>query len=129
MIIFVQKSALIYAAKRMADEHKTIYAIKDENAFESALKRAENRLFYDKTADLFDLAAEYAFGFVKNHPFCDGNKRLAYIACRLFLLLNGQDFELSEDEKYQAIINLAVSRLTKDGFAGLIREKDKNETV
>ena len=43
MIIFVQKSALIYAAKRMADEHKTIYAIKDENAFESALKRAENR--------------------------------------------------------------------------------------
>ncbi len=127
MTLFIQRNTLIYASKRMADIHKTIYAVKDENAFESALMRAENRLFYDETADLFDLAAEYAFGIVKNHPFSDGNKRLAYIACRLFLLLNGRDLKLSEDEKYQAIINLAASRLTKDGFAELIR--NKNEAV
>ena len=58
MTRFIQRNTLIYASKRMADIHKTIYAVKDENAFESALMRAENRLFYDKTADLFDLAAE-----------------------------------------------------------------------
>lgn len=127
MTLFIQRNTLICAAKRMSDIHKTIYAVKDENAFESALMRAENRLFYDKTADSFDLAAEYAFGIVKNHPFSDGNKRLAYIACRLFLLLNGRDLKLSEDEKYQAIINLAASRLTKNGFAELIR--NKNEAV
>lgn len=127
MTRFILRNILICAPKRMADIHKTIYAVKDENAFESALMRAENRLFYDETADLFDLAAEYAFGIVKNHPFSDGNKRLSYIACRLFLLLNGRDLKLSEDEKLQAIINLAASRLTKDGFAELIR--NKNEAV
>ena len=129
MTVFLEKEILIYAAERIAETHRTIFATKDKNAFESAIARAKNRAFYDENADLFDLAAEYAFGIVKNHPFCDGNKRLSYIACRLFLLVNGQDFNLTEDEKYQAIVNLAASRLTREDFAALIRKGRKNAEV
>lgn len=129
MTVFAEKNVLISAAGRIAAAHGTIFAIKDVNAFESALARAENRAFYDETADLFDLAAEYAFGIVKNHPLSDGNKRLAYIACRLFLLANGRDISLTEDEKYQAVVGLAASRLTKEDFAALIRKGHGNAKV
>lgn len=126
MTIFLEKDILLYAAQKMAETHGTLFAVRDDNAFESALARARNSAEYDDTADLSDLAADYAFGIVKNHPLSDGNKRLSYVACRLFLILNGQDFNLTEDEKYRAIVNLAASHLTRDDFAALIRNGCKN---
>lgn len=125
MTIFPEKDILLYAARKMAAEHGTIFAIKDDNALESALARARNTAEYDDTADLFDLAADYAFGIVKNHPLSDGNKRLSYIACRLFLILNGRDFSLTEDEKYRAIIGLADGSLTKEAFSALIGKEKR----
>ena len=124
MTIFPGKDILLYAAQRTAETHGTIFAVRDDNAFESALARARNTAGYDSFADVFDLAADYAFGIVKNHPLSDGNKRLSYIACRLFLILNGRDLTLTEDEKYRAIVGLADGSLTKEAFSRLIGGKE-----
>ena len=127
-MIFLSKEALLYAAEKMAEEHNTIFNIRDEGAFDSALARALNRYEYASDSSVYDLAAQYAFGIAKNHPLTDGNKRLAYVACVLFLRLNGKDWLASEDKKYDAIWKLASSELSLEDF----REKlvtSKNKTV
>ncbi len=65
--------------------------IRDEGALVSAMMRPVNRWQYEQ-ADLPELAAAYAFGLARNHPFVDGNKRTAYLAGDTFLRLNGQRF-------------------------------------
>ena len=115
-MIFLSKEALLYAAEKMAEVHNTIFNIRDEGAFDSTLARALNRYEYVPDSSVYDLAAQYAFGIAKNHPLTDGNKRLSYVACVLFLRLNGKDWTASEDEKYDAIWKLASSELSLEDF-------------
>ena len=69
------------------------------------------------------MAAAYAFGIIKNHPFVDGNKRTAYVICRTFLKLNGQDIDASDVEKYQTFIGAADGTLSEQQLAEWIRAK------
>jgi death-on-curing protein len=69
------------------------------------------------------LAAAYAYGIVKNHPFVDGNKRTAYVVTRTFLRLNGYDVQASSQEKYQIWIDLAVGKLSEEELADWIRKR------
>jgi death-on-curing protein len=69
------------------------------------------------------LAAAYAYGIVKNHPFVDGNKRTAYVVTRTFLRLNGYDLQASSEEKYQIWIDLAVGKLSEEELAEWIRKR------
>jgi len=79
-------------------EHGGLIGIRDENGLESALARARQRWIYEPEADLPRLAADYAFGIARNHPFRDGNKRVAFVAAMTFLGLNGLDFVAPEDD-------------------------------
>ena len=63
-------------------EHGGLYGVRDENLLGSALSRPKH-LFAYESPTLFDLAASYAYGIIKNHPFADGNKRVG----RIFFLL------------------------------------------
>jgi death-on-curing protein len=71
-------------------EHGGPLGICDRGMLESALARPKN-LFADtpETATLYRLAAAYAFGIARNHPFLDGNKRISWVVCAVFLELNG----------------------------------------
>lgn len=71
--------------------------IRDEGLLDSALHRAQ-QLFRYKKPTLFQLAASYAHGIVKNHPFLDGNKRTAFLSAALFLEINGLTFKASEEQ-------------------------------
>ena len=71
--------------------------LRDEGLLDSALNRPKHLFHYSKPS-LFDLAAEYALGIVKNHPFLDGNKRAGFMAAYIFLGANGQDLEAPEEE-------------------------------
>ena len=62
------------------------------------------------------MAARYAHGIARNHPFIDGNKRTAPVVCRLFLKLNGADIAASQEEKYRTFLALAASTLTEDAL-------------
>lgn len=87
-------------------EHGGAPGTRDEGLFESALARPQNLALYGEP-DAFDLAAAYAVGLAKNHPFIDGNKRTAYVAMELFLVLNG--FELAADDSSATLTMLSVA--------------------
>src|SRR6266705_7199137 len=77
--------------------------IRDRGALESALGRPINRWHYEK-ADMAQLAAAYAFGIARNHPFVDGNKRMALVAARTFLLINGYQISASKEDRLRAFL-------------------------
>lgn len=80
--------------------------VRDEGLLESALAPPENLSAYENPT-VFDLAAAYAFGVIRNHPFVDGNKRTAFLTATLFLDLNG--FALGADEAEATAITLAFA--------------------
>ena len=93
--------------------------IRDPGALESALGRARNRWAYEG-ADLSRLAASYAFGIARNHPFVDGNKRAALLAIVTFLGLNDVEFTANEAEAVIMIRRLAAGEVGEDELAGWI---------
>ncbi len=95
--------------------------IRDEGALESALGRPVNRRAY-QGADLAELAAAYAFGIARNHPFVDGNKRASLLAIITFLGLNGVDFIADEAEAVVMIRGVAAGEIDEEGLARWIRD-------
>ena len=93
-------------------EHGGEFGLRDEGLLESALARPRQRFHYaPDDCDLYGLAAVYAFGLAKNHPFVDGNKRVAFVAMALFLELNGRTLETGEAEAARVILDLAAGTL------------------
>ena len=88
----------------------------------SALARPRNRWEYGED-DLAVLAAAYAFGIVRNHPFVDGNKRSGWVVANLFLELNGSGLAFNEVEAIGVVESLAAGDLTEDELADWFREK------
>lgn len=102
--------------------------IRDQGLLESALARAPNKFAYGES-DLAALAATYAYGVARNHPFVDGNKRAAFACLIVFLGLNGIDFLVPEPEATAAILALAAGEVDEDGLTRWIRDNwPKDET-
>ncbi len=95
--------------------------IRDFGALESALGRPRNRWAYEAGA-LPELAAAYAFGIARNHPFVDGNKRTALVSLVTFLGLNGVDFVADEAEAVVIILGLAAGEVGEEGLTRWIRD-------
>jgi death-on-curing protein len=95
--------------------------IRDEALLDSALARARNRFLYEPTADMAELAACYAFGVAKNHPFVDGNKRAALHAIGVFLAINSYELIATQSEAIQAILGLAAGEISEAELATWIR--------
>ena len=104
-------------------EHGGLIGIRDENALESALARARQRWTYEPDVDLPRLAADYAFGICRNHPFRDGNKRAAFLSAVIFLGLNGLDLVAPEDEVVQKMLALAAGELGEEEIAEWFRAR------
>jgi len=94
--------------------------VRDEGLLDSALSRPQHLFAYEK-ADLFELAAAYALGIVKNHPFLDGNKRSGFMAAALFLEVNGLRFDAPEEEVVLQTIALAAGELDQSANADWLR--------
>ncbi len=98
-------------------EHGGLPGVRDENVLESALARPRQKWTYEPGADLPSLAAAYAFGFVKNHPYRDGNKRLGFLALVTFLGVNGVEFNAAEADVVATIVSLADGTTSESGLA------------
>lgn len=98
--------------------------MRDEGLLESALARPENLAAYDEP-DVFDLAAAYAFGIVRNHPFVDGYKRTALVTAALFLELNSRSLLASEPEATAMVLLLAAGDASDEDFARWLRENSR----
>jgi death-on-curing protein len=102
-------------------EHGGGIGVRDSGLLESALARPQNRLAYDARADLPALAAAYAFGLARNHPFVDGNKRTAFVAAELFLDLNGMTLAASDEDCVLTMLRLAAGEIEEEAFADWLR--------
>lgn len=107
------------------DEQLTIHGgasgLRDEGMLESALDRPRNKWAYEG-ADLPELAAAYAFGIARNHPFVDGNKRTSLLALYTFLGVNDVDFVVPEPDAAAIILALAAGEVGEEGLARWIRD-------
>lgn len=95
--------------------------VRDMDLLESALARPLQLKAYGQP-DLFDLAASYAYGIVKNHPFLDGNKRSGLMAAALFIEINGYLFEAPEEQAVLMTLGLAAGEVDADGHAAWLRD-------
>ena len=101
---------------RQLAEHGGPVGVRDPSALESALARPRNQWAYGET-DLCALAAAYAFGIARNHPFTDGNKRTAWVLARLFLALNDVPLAFRPEDAIEMALRLAAGELTEDEVA------------
>ncbi len=98
--------------------------VRDEGLLDSALGKPENLFAYGKPT-IFDLAASYAFGLVKNHPFIDGNKRAGFVKAIVFLELNGYKFQASEVDAAVRTLALAAGEMTEAKYAAWLKANSK----
>ena len=102
--------------------HGGSLGLRDRGLLESGLDRPRNRLHYEPDSDLPALAAAYGFGLANNHPFVDGNKRVAFQSMYLFLGLNGFRIEAPEEEVVAVVISLASGDVDESGLADWLRQ-------
>jgi death-on-curing protein len=118
---WLPKDLILAVHNRQLAEHGGGIGVRDEGLLESALARPQNLFAYGES-DVTALAGAYAFGIAKNHPFIDGNKRTAFVACELFLAANGYDLAASDEECLAMMLGLASSEIGEAEFAAWLRE-------
>lgn len=96
--------------------------IRDMGLLESALSLPLHRHAYEESVNLYDLAAAYCSGILKNHPFLGGNKRAGLLAARTFLFINGYRFQPDEITTVQMIESHAAGHIDEENLAVWIRE-------
>jgi len=105
-------------------EYGGLAGTRDAGLFESAMARPENLAAYGDP-DVCDLAAAYAFGLARNHPFADGNKRTAFVVSVVFMLLNGRDLTATEVEVVETFLKLAAGEMAESETANWFRQNSK----
>lgn len=118
--VWLLDSVVLAMHERLLSEHGGASGIRDAALLDSALARPPQLLAYGDP-DVFELAAAYAAGMVRNHPFVDGNKRTAFMCAYVFLARNGFQLTAPEVDAAQAVIDLAAGDLAEDAFASWLR--------
>jgi death-on-curing protein len=122
--IWLSKVVLLDLQAIQINTHGGLHGIRAEDLLDSALNRPVNVYAYGDHAqiDLMSLAAAYAYGLAKNHPFLDGNKRIGFIAAVVFLETNGIPVWVAEDAAIEAMLQLAGGEMSEDAFAQWLRD-------
>jgi len=123
---WIDPKALCLLHEESLSLHGGSRGVRDKGLFESAMARPENLAHYNSDADIADLAASYAYGLAKNHPFVDGNKRVAFLSVGLFLGVNGYKLIATPVDAIQAVLGLAGGEITEEAFASWIRDNIKS---
>lgn len=119
--IWVRQDVVLALHDEQIAEHGGISGVRDQGLVESALGRPQNLAAYGEP-DAAALAAAYAFGLAKNHPFADGNKRTAAVTALVFLMINDINFVIGEPELVVMTLGLAAGDLTEDEVAQWFRD-------
>jgi death on curing protein len=121
--IWVLEATALAIHSEQLREHGGGEGVRDAGLLQSALARPENLAGYAGYGDpdVAALAASYAFGIARNHPFIDGNKRTAYVVGELFLALNGFELMASDADAVMTFLALAAGELSEEQLAAWIR--------
>lgn len=104
-------------------EHGGSSGVRDAGLLSSALASPQHQAHYSDEPSVFDLAATYACGIIRNHPFVDGNKRTGFLAAYVFLNINGWQLNSSEVEAVNAVLALAGGEIDETGFSSWLKDK------
>ena len=118
---WLERTAVLAMHARQLAEHGGGEGVRDMGLLESALQRPRNKMAYGEP-DICDLAASYAYGIARNHPFVDGNKRTALVASRTFLLINGYQINASKEDRLTIFLGLAAGDVSEDSLAAWFRK-------
>jgi len=122
MWTWVSDAIALAAHREQIAEHGGGEGVRDLGLFESAMARPRNLAAYGEP-DAADLAAAYAFGIGRNHPFVDGNKRTAAVIGETFLNLNGLQLDVGNAELVVQYLALAAGEVSEEEMAGWLRER------
>ena len=103
-------------------EHGGLPGIRDEGLLESALARPQQKFAFEQNVSIFDLAAAYSYDLARNHPFVDGNKRIALTIAAVFLELNDYSLDAPEAEAVVIYQQLAAGTLTEETLTEWFRD-------
>ena len=118
---WVNIEVAIAAHAEQIAQHGGGEGIREAGLLESAMARPQNLALYGDP-DICELAASYAFGIARNHPFVDGNKRTAAVVSETFLLLNGGHLQATDAEVVVAFVALAAGELSEDELTAWFRD-------
>jgi death-on-curing protein len=116
----ISKKALVLLHEESIAEFGGARGLRDEGLLDSALARPQNSHAYKPESTLADLAASYAFGLAKNHPFVDGNKRAAFLSIGLLLVINGHRLAADQVDAIQTMFAVAGGELDEPGLSAWI---------
>jgi death-on-curing protein len=120
--IWVMSELVLAVQQMLVTEHGGLPGVRDQALLDSALARPQQKARYERGTDIFELAAAYSYGLARNHPFVDGNKRIALTIAAVFLELNGFTLNASEAEAVIMYQRLAAGELEEDGLAQWLRD-------
>ncbi len=118
--IWVDVAVAVAAHHEQLAEHGGAEGVRDMNMLESAMARPLNLVAYEDP-DAAELAASYAFGIARNHPFVDGNKRTAAVVSETFLILNGYRLACDDVELVMTFLALAAGELSVEALTDWFR--------
>lgn len=119
--IWVSLEVALAAHLEQLTEHGGAEGVRDSGMLESAMARPQNLVTYGDP-DAAELAASYAFGIARNHPFVDGNKRTAAVVSETFLVLNGHSLTATDAELVVTFLALAAGELTEGELMDWLRD-------
>ena len=117
--VWIDLEVVLASHDEQLAEHGGQAGVRDRGLLESAMARPENQ-FADGEHALPRLAASYAFGISRNHPFLDGNKRTSLVVAELVLELNGYELTSSDAQCITTFLQLAAGDLSEDQLADWI---------
>lgn len=117
---WVTKDVVLASHEELLSRYGGLPGLRDEGLLDSALHRPQHLLAYGHP-DLFDLAAAYAAGIVKNDPFLDGNKRTGFITAYTFLEANGWEFTAPEEAVVLQTLAFAAGEINEKAYSGWLK--------
>ena len=118
---WISNAAVLAICDRLIAEHGGASGFLDERKLDGALASPRNHFAHGQT-DLFRLAAAYAWAITRDHPFRDGNKRVALTVAAVFLELNGYRLDALENDAVSAVLALSARDVDAEGFAEWLRD-------
>jgi death-on-curing protein len=122
---WLSKELVVAMHRELVRQHGGLYAIRDETLIESAIAKPQQKFAYEESASIFELAASVGYGLAKNHPFADGNKRIAFAAMGVFLEINGIEITATEVDAVVTILALADGSLSESEIAQWLKANHK----
>jgi death on curing protein len=118
---WLDEDAVLAIHEAQIAEHGGATGVRDLGLLASALARPQNAAAYSDV-DVADLAALYALGVIKNHPFIDGNKRVGTVLLETFLELHDHELTVADDDMFTMILSLATGEVSDADFTTWVRK-------